>query len=32
LWSHLMKLIRSAIGYRPPNEVHDAYQSQQQAA
>jgi len=24
--------LHSAIGYRPPNEVHDAYESQQQAA
>ena len=24
--------LHSAIGYRPPNEVHDAYQSQQRAA
>jgi transposase InsO family protein len=26
------KRLHSAIGYRPPNEVHDAYESQQQAA
>jgi transposase InsO family protein len=26
------RMLHSTIGYRPPNEVHDAYQSQQQAA
>ena len=24
--------LHSAIGYRPPNEVHDAYRSEQMAA